>query len=103
MGLTINFELKTKFKKKIFLWKILIVPKKRNSKVEFNWNIFEKIESGNSKLQLWRFSFKKKIPLEVHYRIPLFRYNLELDSFIIRYYAIECFSIGLEKPPIGML
>jgi hypothetical protein len=34
MGLTINFELKTKFKKKIFLWKILIVPKKRNSKVE---------------------------------------------------------------------
>ena len=53
MGLTINFELKTKFKKKIFLWKILIVPKKRNSKVEFHWNIFEKMESGNNKLQLF--------------------------------------------------
>ena len=53
MGLTINFELKTKFKKKIFHWKILIVPKKRNSKVEFHWNIFEKMESGNNKLQLF--------------------------------------------------
>ena len=47
------------------------------------------------------FALKKKIPLEFHYRIPLFRYNLELGSFIIRYNAIECFSIVLEKSPIG--
>ena len=33
---------------------ILIVPKKRNSIVEFHWNIFEKMESVNTKLQLQR-------------------------------------------------
>ena len=31
----------------------MVVPKKRNSKVEFHWNIFEKMESGTCKLQLF--------------------------------------------------
>ncbi len=33
--------------------KMMIVPKKRNSKVEFHWNIFEKMESGKRKFQLF--------------------------------------------------
>ena len=36
--------------KKSFPYKREIVPKKRNSKVEFHWNIYEKMESGKSNL-----------------------------------------------------
>ena len=50
---TTKIQIKNKDKLKYlngFFFSVLIVPKKRNSKVEFHWNIFEKMESGKSYL-----------------------------------------------------